>query len=222
MVVAVELVNVKKTFESKTVLDNINLRVEEGEMVLIEGKSGEGKSTLLNLMAALDKPTENDIYIYNKNIVSLSEDERASIRLNTIGIVFQSYNLIVDLTVLENIALPLKLAKKPWKERSHYLLSFFGIEELEKKKPNILSGGESQRIGIARALANDPKILLADEPTSNLDNESSDKVIEMFKKINEEFGTTVIIVTHDPRMLTITSNRYVLRDGKLMKYENNR
>jgi len=214
----IEVKEIVKKYGDKTVLDKISLFVDRGEIVLIEGESGVGKSTLLNIISGIDLPDEGSVFIDGKNIVEMSEDERAKLRLNMIGIIFQSYNLIEELNVEENIALPLRLAGKKWKEKVEKLMEFLDISDLRSKRINMLSGGERQRVAIARALANDPQIILADEPTSNLDDRNTERVIEIFRRIREKFNTTIVIASHDPRILKFIDKKYLLENGKLVPY----
>lgn len=198
------------------VLKGINLSVDEGEMILIKGRSGSGKTTLLDLIGCIDVPTKGRILLNGFDTSQLSQKELAEIRLRTIGILFQSHNLIKDLTVFDNILLPLKIAGlKDGAKRVYELLQTFDLTGIEHSKPNEISGGEQQRVAIARALANNPSLLLADEPTSSLDAENCEIVIESFKKVNREFRTTVIIASHDPLLDEHVQKRFRLHEGKL-------
>ncbi len=202
---------VTKTFGKKKVLDSVSFDVDAGKILLIEGPSGIGKTTLLNIIAGIDHPDEGKVIIDGNDIFKMSEDKRAKFRLEKIGIIFQQMNLIEDLNVMENIALPLKLAGKKWKVRVDELLKYMKIENLKYEMPSSLSGGEMQRCAIARAIANDPKILIADEPTSNLDDENTKNICDLFMKINKEMGTTIIVATHDPRINHIASEIITLK-----------
>ncbi len=207
--------NVSKTYGSYMVLRRVNLNVDRGYIVMIKGQSGVGKTTLLNIISGLEIPDEGSVKIENIEITKLSENERAKFRLQRIGIIFQTTNLIDDLTVMENVALPLKLAGKRWKERVEDLLEYFGIKEKMHSFPSSLSGGEMQRVAIARALANDPELLIADEPTSNLDDENTENIVELMKKINKELGVTIILATHDPRLEKLNARKYIMKEGSL-------
>ncbi len=207
--------NVSKTYGSYMVLRRVNLNVDRGYIVMIKGQSGVGKTTLLNIISGLEIPDEGSVKIENIEITKLSENERAKFRLQRIGIIFQATNLIDDLTVMENVALPLKLAGKRWKERVEDLLEYFGIKEKMHSFPSSLSGGEMQRVAIARALANDPELLIADEPTSNLDDENTENIVELMKKINKELGVTIILATHDPRLEKLNARKYIMKEGSL-------
>ncbi len=202
----VEVREVSKTFGKRKVIDSISFDVDKKSILLIEGPSGSGKSTLLHIIAGIDSPDSGTVLIDGKDIFALTEDKRAKFRLKKIGIIFQNFNLIEDLNVMENIALPLKLAGKRWKDRVEELLKYLNIEHLKYEMPNSLSGGEMQRCAIARALANEPEIIIADEPTSNLDDENTNNISSLFKKINSELGTTMIIATHDPRIINMGTN----------------
>ena len=214
----IEVKEIVKKYGDKTVLQKLSLSVEKGEIVLIEGESGVGKTTLLNIISGIDLPDEGSVVIEGKNIVKMSEDERAKLRLNMIGIIFQTYNLIEELNVEENIALPLRLAGKKWKEKVEELMEFLDISDLRSKRINMLSGGERQRVAIARALANDPRIILADEPTSNLDDRNTERVIETLRRIREKYNATIVIASHDPRIVKFIDKKYLLENGKLMPY----
>ena len=207
----IEVRDVSKIYGKKTVLDSVSFEVEKGEVLIIEGPSGIGKTTLLNIIAGIDFPDKGTVVVDGVDIFELSEDARAKFRLENIGIVFQQMNLIEDLTVMENIALPLKLAGKNWKKRVDELLKYLKIEDLKHEMPPSLSGGEMQRCAIARALANDPRIILADEPTSNLDDDNTRNIGDLFLKINREMGTTLIIATHDPRINYVASSIITLQ-----------
>ncbi len=191
------------------------MEVNRGDIVSIQGPSGIGKTTLLNIISGLDLPDEGNVMIDDIEITSLDENKRARFRLERMGLIFQSANLIDDLNVMENIALPLKLAGRKWKERVEELLRYFGIEDKRYAFPSSLSGGEMQRVAIARALANEPELLIADEPTSNLDDENTANIVEMFKRINVEMEVTIIIATHDPRLEDLKARKYIMKEGRL-------
>jgi ABC-type lipoprotein export system ATPase subunit len=188
------------------VINGVNLEVEKGELIVLIGRSGCGKTTLLNLIAGLDRPTSGEIIIDKTDLTKMSEDGLARFRLLNIGFVFQDYNLIKDLTILENVELPLKLARTKHLKRARELLEVFDITKLAEEKANTVSGGESQRAAIARAIANNPKVLLADEPTGNLDEDNEINVMNYFKKIRNEFGMTIIVATHN-KSLSSFGNR---------------
>ncbi len=211
----IELRKISKSFGSRKVLDEADMTIKKGEIVLLEGPSGIGKSTLLHILSGVEIPDSGEVMIDGKNLFEMSEDARARFRLEHIGIIFQQMNLIDDLTVEENIALPLKLARKKWKNRVEELIQFFKIEDVRHSMPAELSGGELQRCAVARALANEPEILIADEPTSNLDNENTENIGKMFLKINEEMKVTIIVATHDPRIEFIGKRKLLLQEGKV-------
>ncbi len=211
------LKDVWKSYDDrKEILKGINMTIQSNDMVLIKGRSGSGKTTLLNLIGCIDTPSRGQIFLNGYNTGELSDKELASIRLHKIGIVFQAHNLINDLTVFENVLLPMKIAKwhdGDWKVRE--LLKTFDLYEYSSKYPNELSGGERQRVAVARALANNPTVLLADEPTASLDMDNCDIVMEAFKKANKEFGATVIIASHDPAVESYIGHKYYLKRGVL-------
>jgi len=217
----VELVEVTKVYElprgSIKALDNVTASIEAGEFISVMGPSGSGKTTLLNIIGCLDVPTSGEVIIGNEKVNGLSDDELTKIRRDKIGFVFQQFNLIPTLTALENVEYPMILKGVNGHEgRSKGFLRSVGLDEqLGENKPNELSGGEQQRVAIARALANDPDIILADEPTGNLDSKTSKDIMQLLKATNER-GKTIIVVTHDPLVAGYTSRTFRLVDGRVM------
>ncbi|MBE0516770.1 MAG: ABC transporter ATP-binding protein [Methanophagales archaeon] len=217
----VELVEVTKVYNlprgSIRALDNVSVSIEAGDFVSIMGPSGSGKTTLLNIIGCLDVPTSGRVAIGGKDISDLGDDDLTKIRRDKIGFVFQQFNLIPTLTALENIAYPMILrGVNGHEERSKELLRSVGIDEkLGENKPNELSGGEQQRVAIARALANEPDIILADEPTGNLDSKTSKALMVLLKETNER-GKTIIVVTHDPVVAGFTMKTFTLVDGRIV------
>ncbi|MDP1766467.1 MAG: ATP-binding cassette domain-containing protein [Methylotenera sp.] len=198
------------------VLQNLNLSILTGEQVAIIGSSGSGKSTLLSLLAGLDVPTSGSVQIHSKPFGSLDEDGRAAIRANSMGFVFQSFQLLPSLTALENVMLPLQLKSQPnAKELSLEALSKVGLRERVMHYPKQLSGGEQQRVAIARAFATQPAILFADEPTGNLDSATGQVIIELLFKMNLEAGTTLVLVTHDVHLANRCQRQLRLENGVL-------
>lgn len=210
-----QALNIHKHYGKKPVLQGASLNVERGDIVIIKGPSGIGKTTFLNILSGIDLPDKGEVLIDSKDITKMNENERAKFRLKKIGLIFQSINLIDDLSVVENIALPLKLAGKDWKKRVNELLKYLKIEDIKHSFPSELSGGEQQRVAIARAIANEPEILIADEPTSNLDDKNTENIVNLLKKINEDMGVSIVIATHDPRMENLNARRYFMKEGKL-------
>jgi putative ABC transport system ATP-binding protein len=216
----IRLVDVTKVYRSGPyevlALNKISMNVEEGEFVAIMGPSGSGKSTLLNLIGCLDKPTEGKVYINGVDTSELSDKELTELRRDTIGFIFQQYNLIPTLTALENVELPMIFkgtSKLERRKRAEELLSIVGLEDEMHRKPTELSGGQQQRVAIARALANNPSILLCDEPTGNLDTKSGKAVMEIISRLNEEEGVTVVLVTHDPSVAEFAEKIFRIIDG---------
>jgi len=200
------------------VLKGANLEVEKGEFAVISGPSGSGKTTLLNIIGGIDKPTSGKIVVFGDDLGVKDEDFLASFRCSKVGFVFQSYNLVSTLTVAENIAFPMEWARKPEnyiKERVEELFGVVGLQHRAEHFPFQLSGGEQQRVAFARALANDPPFLLVDEPTGNLDNKTSLKVVQILQKLKGD-GKTVIVVTHDERIIQLAGQKLYLEDGKLV------
>lgn len=201
-----------------TILQDINLQVKAGEAVAIIGASGSGKSTLLGLLAGLDLPTSGKVHLDNIDIFTLDEDNRAALRGKILGFVFQSFQLLPALTALENVMLPLELsAVANAQSVAQKLLDRVGLKKRLHHYPKQLSGGEQQRVAIARAFATDPKLLLADEPTGNLDSATGIQVIELMFELNREHGTTLVLVTHDEALSRRCSRQIRLVDGKLAR-----
>jgi putative ABC transport system ATP-binding protein len=194
--------------------------VNKGEFVSVVGPSGSGKSTLLNMIGALDRPSSGRVYINGINIFSLSDSQIATMRNNTIGFIFQSYNLINRTTVLKNVEFPGitgGMSDDDRRRRALKLLNFLGIKDKAKYKPSNLSGGQQQRVAIARALMNDPKMILADEPTGNLDTKTGQDVFNLLTLLSREFRRTIIMVTHNPELAAATDRAIHIRDGTIEK-----
>jgi putative ABC transport system ATP-binding protein len=201
-------------------LKQINLSLNKGEFAGIVGPSGSGKTTLLNIIGSLDKPTQGDAFVLNKDIKALSHKDSASLRNYNIGFIFQVFNLLPVYTVYENVEFALLLQNFSQDERKKLVLQalkWVGLENHKDKKPDKLSGGESQRVAIARAIVKKPKILLADEPTANLDAENAHSILKTMKKINKELGTTFIFSTHDEKVMKYLNRTIILKDGNIKK-----
>jgi len=216
----IETKDLKKIYTMGTVevraLDGVSFCIDRGDVVAIMGPSGSGKSTLMNLLGCLDRPTSGNYLLDGEEVHTLDDDQLASIRNRKVGFVFQSFNLLPRATALSNVELPMRYAgieKKVRLERSNSALESVGLGDRIHHKPTELSGGQQQRVAVARALVNDPAILMADEPTGNLDSKSGKEIMELLKNLNQQRGTTLIIVTHDP-MIAAQANRIIrLRDG---------
>jgi putative ABC transport system ATP-binding protein len=216
----IELSDVWKSYGATEVLKNVNLEVKEGDFISIRGKSGAGKTTLLKIVGLLEAPDKGEVKLFGKTVKGLSDDQKSNLRLHNIGFIFQFFNLIPSLTVLENIELPLALAgigKRERGRRAHELLEYFGLTSLAERFPETLSGGERQRIAIIRALANSPKIILADEPTSSIDDENSQLLMELLNKINRERKVTIILTTTDLYERLPTNRDFMLKEGLLIE-----
>lgn len=224
MTTLIELENVKKHYEMGDnivrAVDGISIKIDRGDFVAIMGPSGSGKSTAMNLVGSLDLPTQGEIYLDNKNIAHLDESQLAQIRGKKIGFIFQSFNLIPNLTAKENIMLPMlfqETDKEEREDKAEELLNLVDLSDRGDHYPNQLSGGQQQRVAIARSLANDPEVILADEPTGNLDTKTGEKVMKFLEKLNSQ-GRTIIIVTHDKGLAEAHARIiYWLRDGKIEK-----
>ncbi len=220
----VELIDVHKVYRLGLAeihaLRGVNFSVGKGEMIAIMGPSGSGKTTLLNIIGTLDKPTRGEVYINGRNILNLKEKDLTLLRRTTIGFIFQFHNLIPILTALENVELPMIIAGKPREERRKraiHLLRLVGLGDRLNHRPSELSGGEQQRVAIARALANKPSIILADEPTGELDTETSELVIGVLKDSVKEENGTLILVTHNPMVAEKMERIVKIRDGKIIE-----
>lgn len=196
-------------------LDGVNLSVEQGELLAVMGPSGSGKSTLLHLLGALDRPTSGEVYVAGQRLAEIRDVD--AFRSRTVGFVFQLHNLIPTLTARENVEVPMLGRRR--QSRAQALLELLGLADRANHRPAKLSGGERQRVAIARALANEPQLLLADEPTGNLDSSSGAEVMDAFQRLNQEQGTTVLVVTHDTAVARATRRVVVLRDGKVERDE---
>lgn len=200
------------------VLVDIDLLIREGEFTAIIGPSGSGKSTLMNMLGCLDRPTSGSYYLHNGDVSGLNDDQLAEVRNKHIGFVFQSFNLLPRISAQENVALPLIYAgvdTKDRMERAANLLDQVGLDDRMHHKPNELSGGQKQRVAIARALINNPSIIMADEPTGNLDSKSSIEIMSIFQRLNDD-GKTIILVTHDPEIAEQAKRIITVRDGKIV------
>ena len=216
---AVKLIDVWKSYHpGESVLRGINLEVDIGSFISIRGKSGAGKSTLLRIIGLLDPPTRGRVILLGRDLSEMNDDEASTLRLRHIGFIFQFFNLIPSLTVLENIELPMALAgvdKSLRRKRALELLNRFGMQGLADKFPSQLSGGEQQRVAVLRALANRPDIILADEPTASLDEENSQLLLELFREINEEELVTIILTTVSHEEKLPTHHDYLLKNGRI-------
>ena len=220
MIITVD--NVNKTYKNGSlelqVLKNISFKVDKGEFLAIMGSSGSGKSTMMNILGCLDNQYEGKYILDGIDISKSTENELSEIRNKKIGFIFQSFNLLPRLTALENVELPLIYSSVPKEERhkrANELLEMVGLKDRTHHRPNELSGGQRQRVAIARALVNDPSIILADEPTGNLDSKSEGEIIEILQKLNK-MGKTIVIVTHEPNIGEIAQRKIVFKDGEII------
>ncbi len=218
--------NLNKVYNSNEIsvhaLKDINLTIREGEYTVVSGESGSGKTTLLNALGTLDMPTEGKIYLNSEDISKKTQKELSAIRLNKIGFIFQAYNLIPVLTAIENIEFAMMLKGISEKERHKKVMEIMKslkIEELANKLPNQMSGGQQQRVAVARAIVNDPVIVLADEPTANLDYKSGENLLALMKQMNEERGITFVFSSHDKQVMEKAQRLITLQDGKIVSDE---
>lgn len=213
--------NLKKAYGSGETevkaLDDISFQVEEGEFIAIIGPSGSGKSTLLHSIAGLEKPTSGNVYFYDKDIYKMNKKELTILRRQKIGIIYQFYNLIPTLNVEENIILPIELdRKKIDTKKLDEIIKFLGLEKRKKHLPNELSGGQQQKVAIGRALMINPTIILADEPTGNLDSKSSEEIMQVLKKANKDYKQTIIMITHNLEIAKLADRIIKIEDGKII------
>ena len=225
----VELKDIHKSFsmgkEEVEILHGISLSLEKGEFVAMMGPSGSGKSTTMNILGCLDKPTSGTYFLNGQSINDLEGDDLAVIRNSTIGFVFQGFNLLQKTSAIENVELPLLyagMAKKERRERAKEALIQMGLEDRLYHEPTQLSGGQQQRVAIARGIVNRAPIIMADEPTGNLDSKTSDEIMKLFKKINEEDGITILLVTHEPEVAAYAKRIVHFKDGMITSDEFNR
>lgn len=222
--IIIEIRNLKKDYHIGEVtvhaLRGVDMKIEKGEFLAIMGTSGSGKSTMLNILGCLDKPTMGEYYLDSSDVNRMNRDELANLRNLKLGFVFQSFNLLPRTTALENVELPLfynnKVRAKERKERAVAALEAVGLAERMDHMPNQLSGGQQQRVAIARSLVNDPVLILADEPTGNLDTRTSLEIMELFQDLNEK-GRTIVYVTHEPDIAKFATRNIIFRDGKIQR-----
>lgn len=216
----IKAVNIKKSFGSLEVLKGINLEIPKGKIHSIVGASGAGKTTLLQILGTLSKPDSGDIYFNDKKISSFSENEISTFRNKEIGFVFQFHHLLPEFTALENVCIPAFIAKESKsaaEKKAMELLDYLGLSERTEHKPSELSGGEKQRVAVARALINNPSVVLADEPSGNLDSANRDELHELLFKLRDDFGQTFIIVTHDDNFADRSDKIIHIKDGIIME-----
>ena len=214
--------NIHKYFGDVEVLKGLDIHIKKGEVVAVVGPSGAGKTTLLQILGTLDKPLKEENYELNLNNISLKnldDKELSEFRNKHIGFIFQFHQLLPEFTALENVCIPAFIAKKPkqeTEEKAKNILNFLGLSHRIKHKPNELSGGEQQRVAVARALINDPSVILADEPSGNLDSESAKNLHKLFFKLRDEFGQTFVIITHNEELANMADRKLTMKDGKII------
>ncbi len=220
----IQLSGIKKIYEiggqKVAALAGIDLEIDQGEFAALMGPSGSGKSTLMNILGCLDRPTEGSYILDGKEVARLSDDELAITRNQKIGFVFQNFNLLSRISTLDNVALPLVYAgvgRKERLERAMHYLEAVGLADRAEHQPNELSGGQRQRVAIARALVNNPKIVMADEPTGNLDTKSTKEIMEIFQRMHQDEGRTIILVTHEPEIAACAYRQLLVRDGVITR-----
>ena len=209
--------------QTLTIFENLNFEIQAGEQVAITGRSGSGKSTLLGILATLDQASSGQLTVCGESVTSLNEEQRALVRLKHIGFVFQSFQLLPHLSALENVMLPLRLHPNfhyaDAEQKALKLLAKVGLERQSQQTPKVLSGGEQQRVAIARALISEPKIIFADEPTGNLDAHTAQEIEQLLFELNQEMGTTLVLVTHDSDLAKQCQRHFELKDGQLIEHQ---
>ena len=211
-------IKIHKSINEISILNGIDISINKGEIVSVVGKSGAGKTTLLQILGTLEKPTNGKVFFNNKDVFLLNENELAAFRNKNIGFVFQSHHLLPEFTALENVCIPAYIAKSTKKlanERAKYLIDLMGLSNRFNHKPSELSGGEQQRISVARALMNNPQVVLADEPSGNLDSKTAESLHELFFKLREVNQQTFIIVTHNNKLAELADKKITIKDGKM-------
>ena len=218
----IELKNIKKSYGNLEVLKGVNLEISKGEVVSIVGRSGAGKSTLLHIIGTLDSPDSGEIFINNFDLKKMKSKELAKFRNEQIGFVFQFHHLLPEFSALENVCIPAFIKKTPEKDakrRAAELLEYLGLKDRMEHKPTQLSGGEQQRVAVARALMNQPAVILADEPSGNLDTNSSKELHELFFKLRKDFDQTFVIVTHNEELAKMSDRKLTMKDGLIISEE---
>ena len=213
----IHLTNIEKSFGSLEVLKGIDLEINKGEVVSIVGPSGAGKTTLLQIMGTLDRPDSGKVIVDGVDVSTLSQKKLSDFRNQHVGFVFQFHQLLPEFTALENIMIPAFIAGKSQKRRALELLDFMGLTERAEHKPNELSGGEKQRVAVARALVNNPAVILADEPSGSLDTKNKGELHQLFFDLRDKFGQTFVIVTHDEQLASITDRTIHMKDGRILE-----
>jgi len=211
--------NIHKKYADLEILKGVDLEIKQGEIVSIVGSSGAGKTTLLTILGTLDKPTQGEVIINNESVFNLSEKKLAAFRNQNIGFVFQFHQLLPEFTAIENVCIPALIAKKSKKEsetRAIELLELFNLKDRINHKPSELSGGEQQRVAVARALINNPKVIFADEPSGNLDSKNAEELHQLFFKLRDSFNQTFIIVTHNADLAKMADRTLVMKDGRIV------
>ena len=211
-------IKIHKSINEISILNGIDISINEGEIVSVVGKSGAGKTTLLQILGTLEKPTNGKVFFNDKDVFLLNKNELAAFRNKNIGFVFQSHHLLPEFTALENVCIPAYIAKSTKKlanERAKYLIDLMGLSNRFNHKPSELSGGEQQRISVARALMNNPQVVLADEPSGNLDSKTAESLHELFFKLREVNQQTFIIVTHNNKLAELADKKITIKDGKM-------
>lgn len=215
----IQAINIHKSFDTLEVLKGVDLQVSKGEIVSIVGPSGAGKTTLLQILGTLDKPNQGMVKVDGVDLSKMNESEQAAFRNKRIGFIFQFHQLLPEFTALENVMIPALIANHDWKEIKHKakeLLNYLQLGERLEHKPSELSGGEKQRVAVARALINDPKIILADEPSGSLDSKNKEDLHKLLFDLRDKFGLTIVIVTHDKELAALSDRKIEMRDGLIL------